>query len=234
MRAATRSWASGLTPERVTSRRQLVGAISGSITISRFFVQGELPARYQDRFLKSIRLRAMQPLTADCEEEERVGWCVPGDALDLDLSAQKLFSETAVTLGFRVDKWSIPRALFNAHFNEAKTLKLAQTGREKLTKREKDELKFRITRKLKRKLIPTTRHSDVVWLVDSGVLWFWNRSARAKEDLTQLFEQTFSLTLHEASPFIVARELVPAPRLEGASQIEQSSVQTSKETERGE
>lgn len=157
--------------------------------------------------MKSIKLRTMEPLTAEAEEEERVGWCAPGNALDLELTSQKVFREGYLTLGLRLDKWSIPRGLFNAHFDVAKAEHIARTGREKLTKREKEDLKFRINKKLKRKLIPVTRHTDVCWMMERGIVLLWNRSARTKEDFQTLFELTFGVRLQEASPYVVAREL---------------------------
>ena len=37
-------------------------ALKGSLTYARFFVEGDLPDDFRDRFTKSIRRRAMKPL----------------------------------------------------------------------------------------------------------------------------------------------------------------------------
>ena len=45
---------------------------------------------------------------------------------------------------------------------------------------------------------------DMSWNLDSGVLRFWNSSARIHEVFEDLFESTFDLRLVRDAPYVVA------------------------------
>jgi len=201
-----------------------VGVFGGSISVAKFYVRGEVPKRFQAQYMKAIRLRAFEPLVAEEEDEERTGWCAPGNGLDLELEQQKIIFNEYVTLGLRIDKWRIPRTLFRAHFDEAVAEAKARTGKEKLSKKEKDDLKFRVNKRLRKKVLPSMRQFDLAWNVDRNEVLFWNRSPRVKDELCELFEKTFSLRLDEASPYMVARELLGEKAAQARFQdLEQSS-----------
>ncbi|MEN9581314.1 MAG: hypothetical protein RJA70_4323 [Pseudomonadota bacterium] len=200
-----------------------MGVFNGSISYSKFYVRGEVPKKHQAPYMKAIRTRTFVPLDPDQEEEEHSGWCAPGNSLDLDLSQQKVMFDSYITLALRVDKWRIPRALFRAHFEQAATELKARHGREKLSKREKDEIKFRVTKRLRKKVLPSMRHFDLCWDLDRGVVLFWNRSPRLADDLMALFEQTFDLRLEQASPFVEAKQLLSEVALSAVDELDQSS-----------
>ncbi len=200
-----------------------MGVFSGSISYTKFYVRGEVPKRFQAAFQKNIQLRTFVPLSTDEDEEERSGWCAASNALDLDLSQQKWLFDRYLVLGMRVDKWRIPRALLKAQLAEATTELLERKGKAKLSRPEKDELKFRITKRLRKKVLPSMRQFDLCWDLDRGVLLFWNRSPRMIDDLMVLFERTFSMQLEPASPYVEAKELLSKRGLDRVHALEQSS-----------
>lgn len=201
-----------------------MGVFGGSISVAKFYVRGEVPNRFQTQYMKAIRLRTFEPLVPDEEDEERIGWCAPGNVLDLELDQQKVIFNEYITLGLRIDKWRIPRTLFKAHFEEAVAEAKVRTGKEKLSKKEKDDLKFRVNKRLRKKVLPSMRQDDLSWNVDRGEVLFWNRSPRIKEELCELFEKTFGLRLDEASPYMVAKELLGESEAQaGFQDLEQSS-----------
>lgn len=199
-----------------------MGVFNGSISVTKFFVEGEVPKQFAQTYLKNIHLRRFTELTVDGEEEEASGWCVAGNGLDLDLQHEQIFLNSFVVLGLRVDRWRIPRHLFKAQFAEASVEYLARTGKDKLSKRDKDEIKFRVNRKLRKKVIPSMRQYDVCWDLNRQELLFWCRSARTIDDLSVLFEKTFSLTLREASPYTVAGKLIGETEAETLCELEQT------------
>jgi hypothetical protein len=126
-------------------------------------------------------------------------------------------------LGLRIDKWRIPRTLFRAHFDAAEAELRARLGKDKLSKKDKDELTFRIQRRLRKKVLPSMRAFDLLWDIDRKVVLFWNRSPRVKDELMALFEQTFRLRLDEASPFVAAKALLDAGQMARLEALEASS-----------
>lgn len=184
-----------------------MGALKGSISFSKFYVRGELPDGFRDRFVERIRLRAFRPLTVEEDAEQRAGWCSIENPLDCELDHGKIFFNSYLNLGLRTDRWQIPSALFKAHFGEAEREHLAKRGREKLGRREKEELRAIVSRKLRAQLMPVMKVVDLSWNLEAGVVRFWNQSPRAHESLAELFEETFELELVPESPYTAAREL---------------------------
>lgn len=187
-----------------------MGVFDGSINYTKFYVRGSVPKRFAEPFMKAIELRRFEALDPDAEDEERSGWCVAGNPLDLDLRQEQVIYNSVVVLGMRTDRWRVPRPLFQAHFREAERAALQRSGKEKLSKRDKDELKFRIHRKLRKRVFPSMRAFDVCWDLERQLVLFWNRSARVNETFSALFEATFKLQLDEESPFMAARRLLEA------------------------
>lgn len=200
-----------------------MGVFSGSISFTRFYVRGAVPKRFQGPFMKAIRLRAFEPLDPDDVEDERWGWCAPDNLLDLELTQQKVIFNQYLALGVRRDKWRIPRALLRAELETASEQQRERTGKEKLSKREKEELVFRVTRRLRKRVLPSMRQFDMCWDIDRAELRLWNRSVRAKEEFALLFERTFSLTLDEASPYVVAKQLLGQQELATVETLDPSS-----------
>lgn len=202
-----------------------MGALAGSLTFTRFFVRGELPERFRDRFVESIRLRTFEPLTPESEDQEHFGWCAVGRVLDLDLDHEKVFYNSYVNLGLRMDRWRVPGTLLRAHLADAEQEALAKSGREKLGKREKAELKARIITRLRKKLMPSMKVVDMSWNLDSGVVRFFNQSPRVHEQFMALFEKTFSLELTADSPYISAERLgLREAELHALSGVEASTL----------
>jgi len=185
-----------------------MGAFKGPLTCTKFYVRGEPSGRYRERFIKTIRLRTFQELSADEDDvEERFGWTAPGAILDLDLDQSKVFCDHYLNLGFRYDRWRLPSTLLKAQLAAAQQEFMQRHGVERIGRKNKDELKQRIVRRLRKKSFPSMRLVDLSWNLDSGVVWFWNQSPKMHERLCALFEQTFQLTLAVQSPFVLASEI---------------------------
>lgn len=198
-----------------------MGARRGTLSFSRFFVQGALPKGFRNKFVEAVRLRAFTPLRPEDEADQASGWCVIEKVFDLELTHDKIYREPYLLLGFRVDRWRVPSALLNARLLEEEEKQLARTGREKLSRKEKAELKQRLVTRLRSKILPVSRAIDVCWDLDAGVVRFWNHSRRIKDDFTALFEKTFRLELIEDSPYAAAlRSGLSDAELEALSQSE--------------
>jgi recombination associated protein RdgC len=182
-------------------------ALRGSLTYVRYFVQGDLPDDFQERALKSIRLRAMRPLEPDEEVNERSGWCRIGEAMDTDVDFEDVFYNSYVNLGFRTDRWVIPGPMLRAKMREAEKAYLQKKGRERLGRKERTELKELVTKKLRRELSPVTRAFDVSWSLDEGLVRFFTHAARHGAALEALFEKTFALKLVAEGPYTLAARI---------------------------
>jgi DNA recombination-dependent growth factor C len=192
-----------------------MAALSGALGYARFFVPDAMRTpkaqrKVLDAAHAAIRLRAMRPLTADESDAERSGWCVLGEPLDTSMPAARVFLDGYVNLGFRTDRWAIPGPLLRAKLREAEAAHLARTGRERLGRAERAELKDFVVRELRKKLVPSTRAVDLSWSLDEGVVRFFSHAAKTTAAMLDLFEKTFGFELVAESPYTLAQRLVRA------------------------
>jgi len=181
-----------------------LGVIKGSISYSRFFVWGDLPERFQERFVRSVKNRAFEPLNPQEPDDEHMGWVSVDDPFDVDLGQDTIFNNDYLNVALRIDRWRIPAPIFKAHFAEAESEYLERKGREKLSKREKDDLKALVTRRLRKQVLPAMKVIDLSWHLDSGILRFWSNTSKMHERLHEIFEKTFKLKLVPESPYTKA------------------------------
>jgi recombination associated protein RdgC len=195
-----------------------MGALSGAMSASKFYVQGDLPKDVRRAYMERIALRVFRPLRPEQEEEESAGWCAVGQPFDLELSAGKVFTGPYLSLGFRTDLYRFPPAVVHAELEQAARALRQKRGQEKLSRTQKDELKQRVLQGLRRRYAPRMQAVDLVWNLDRGELYFWSQSAGLRERLSALFELSFGLELVLDSPYIAALRTLQSKALEAALQ----------------
>lgn len=181
-----------------------MGVFQGSISYTKFTVQGDMPDNFVSAFVRRIRNRAFEPLQPDDEADRRWGWCSALDPFDLDLDHEKLFFNSYLNLGLRHDRWVVPSVLLKAQLAQAVRGALEKKGRERLSRKEKDELRTTVTRKLRRQILPTMKVMDLSWNVETGTVRFWSRSKKMVELMQDFFEKTFALKLVPHGAYTIA------------------------------
>jgi recombination associated protein RdgC len=184
-----------------------VPALRGSLTYARFFVDGDVPDDFREKYMRAIRLRAMKPLEADEEDLERSGWCRVGEPFEIELRYEDVFYNEYVNLGLRTDKWRLPSSVLKQRFREAEAAYLEKKGRERLGRAEKTELKEMVARKLRKQSSPATRMVDLSWSMNEGVVRFFSHAEKAGAQMMELFTKTFGLRLVPESPYALGARL---------------------------
>lgn len=172
-----------------------MGATSGSITCTKFYVRDAPKRGFRDRFIEAAQKHAFTPLSVEDEEDSRMGFCVFERPFDADIRHDNSYFNSYLNLGVRVDRWRIPSALFKAHLRDAEQAYRDKTGIDKLSRRQKEDLKVLLTRKLRRKTLPAMRVYDLSWDLDTGVLRFWNTAQAVNDAFEELFEKAFGHAL---------------------------------------
>jgi len=195
-----------------------VSALRGSLTYARFFVDGDVPEDFREKYMRAIRLRAMKPLEPEDDDLERSGWCKIAEPFEIELHYDDVFYNEFLVLGIRTDRWAIPGPMLKARVREAEAAYLEKKGREKLGRKEKAELKENVARKLRKQTAPATRVVDLSWSMNEGIVRFFSHAEKAAANMTELFHKTFGLRLIAESPYTLAERL-------GLSKMQESSWQ---------
>ncbi len=185
-----------------------MGALSGAMSASKFYVQGELPKDARRSFMDRIQLRVFRPLRPEEEAEERAGWCAVAQPFDLELSPDKVFNGPYLCLGVRIDTYRFPPAVIHAELAQAERALREKRGQERLSRPQKVEVKQRVLSGLRRRYMPRMRAVDLVWNLDRQELYFWSQSAGMREQLAAQFELSFGLELVLDSPFVAATRVI--------------------------
>ncbi len=182
-------------------------ALRGSLTYARFFVAGDVPQDFREKYMRAIRLRAMKPIEPDDEELERSGWCKVGEPFEIELRYEDVFYNEYVNLGLRTDKWRLPASILKQRLREAEAAYLEKKGRERLGRAEKTELKEMVSRKLRKQTSPATRMIDLSWSMNEGVVRFFSHAEKAGAQMMEIFTKTFGLRLVPEAPYTLAARL---------------------------
>ena len=185
-------------------------ALRGSLTYARFFVSGELPEDFRQRLMRAIRLRAIQPLTPEDEDLERTGFCRIGDPYAIELGYDDVFWNEYVNLGVRTDRWVYPGSAVRARMREGEQVYKQKTGRDKMGRREKAELKELVMRRMRKQMSPAVSAIDFSWALNEGVVRFFSDGDKAAARMLDLFHRAFgsmSLSLVPEAPYTLADRL---------------------------
>jgi hypothetical protein len=178
----------------LTYRRLFVGHTETSVD----------PLRAETRTLELLTANAFVPMDPEGEATERAGWCRSDDAFDLTFTNDNIFFNDFINLGLRIDRWAIPSSLLRAKCREAEAAYLVKKGRDRITKKERAEIKDMVARKLRAALAPTTRLIEVSWDVVAGVVRVFSHSDAILALVGELFQQTFFAKLTAESPYVAA------------------------------
>ncbi len=82
--------------------------------------------------------------------------------------------------------------------------KLAESGREHLSRNEKKDIKEHVTNVLILRIPATPNIYDIIWNYEESSLWFFSNQKAANEELETLFSKSFRLSLVRLFPYTMA------------------------------
>jgi DNA recombination-dependent growth factor C len=90
------------------------------------------------------------------------------------------------------------------HYTLKMTKRLAESGRESLSRSEKRLLKEEIVNMLNRRALAAPSVYDVLWNKEESFVWFFSTQKAANEELETLFSKSFDLSLIRLFPYSIA------------------------------
>ena len=200
-----------------------MGAFSGSISYKQFYVEGELPSNWKEKYLERISHFAFEPLSPDDERDEAYGWVPVERPLEREFPLARVMFNEYITLGLRRDAFSISPDRLKAEIAAETREFLASHKSEKLNKTQKEEIARNTKLGLRQQALPTMKVIDMSWNIDEKHIRFWNQSPKMCELFQGLFEETFQLKLKPANPYINALKAeLNAEEVEALSEVETS------------
>ncbi len=180
-----------------------MGLLSSSTSITRYRVDGKIEAPILDTIAAGLKKNTV----ADIDEnpsDRTSGWASFQDPFNTDFEGSSFVFGTYIVFALRVDKKSIPAKMVQKHFAIESAKRLAELGREFLTANEKRAIKDHVINELNRKIPSTPNVYDLVWMYESGEVWFYSNLKSANEELETLFIKSFGVSLVHSIPYTMA------------------------------
>ena len=180
-----------------------MGIFSSSVSVTRYKVEGKLGSPVLETVANGLKKNAIADID-DNISEKAVGWTSFHKPYHPGFYGSSFVYGNHLVFSLRIDKKSIPAKVLKKHLMIESDRLLAKTGREFLSRSEKQLLKNQITDRLSLRIPATPNLYDVIWSYEESSLWFFSNLKAANEDLETLFRHSFDLTLIRLFPYTTA------------------------------
>jgi len=169
-----------------------LGLLKGPLTFSRFMVIGALPSGFTEIINRQLRQYAFQDL-AGGTDEKTMGWTGIENILDTDFSHASYAWGDYLLFSLRIDRRGVPPSLLKIRAMEAEKHYLKETGRKRVDKIAREELREGVRRDLLSNIHPTPSFYDICWSVSGGTILLTSLSEKVMQDFQDFFKTSFEL-----------------------------------------
>lgn len=180
--------------------------IKGARTMRRYSIDGR-PDQSDPDWLTQIQnqfqMHAFENAENNQRTEEQSGWVTGESLLDADFSRMdKWYLDPYIFGQFRVDKKALPGNLFRALFEMRVREWLNTNHKERIPKRDKDDIRDVLSAELYAKTLPKIKVVEFCWNIDQQYLILLNLSDAFNEKFCDHFYATFGLGLRAQTPLM--------------------------------
>ncbi len=187
-----------------------MGFISGSSTFTRFKITDEIPETLWPDI--SARLKQFAFIDIDNTPDERAwGWVNIDDMLDPSWHMSPPEKAHYLTFSLRLDTRRVAPAVLKKHRTLAlreEEAKAKGEGRNFVPRSLAKEIKEAVRHKLLARSLPIPAEFNVIWNVQTGIVYFASTQTQMLGMFTDLFAKTFELDLEELTPYALATQLM--------------------------
>lgn len=133
-----------------------------------------------------------------------VGWTSFEKPFQPDFGGSSFVYGEYFVFSLRIDKKNIAPKILKKHYTVEAAKRLADSGREYLSKSEKKMIKDHVINTLSLRIPATPNIYDLVWHHQDSSVWFFSNLKAANEELETLFSKSFDLSLIRMFPYTSA------------------------------
>ncbi len=177
-----------------------MGILSSSLSVARYSVE-DSP---EQSILETVREGLTQNAMTEIEDEYAeltIGWTPFESPYKADFETYSFIFGHYFLFSMRIDKKSVPAKIVQKHTTMEITKKLQESGRDFLSKNEKNDIKNLIMENLMRRIPSTPNLYDILWDHENSRLFFFTTQKAANEELETLFAKSFKIKLIRLFPF---------------------------------
>ena len=171
-----------------------MGLLKGTWTFARYHIIGKIPEQFDDFIDARLKQYAFSSLARETMEKN-MGWTSLENVLDTDFTYAKYKCGENLIFSLRSDRKPIPPSLLKLKVMEAEKNNLADSGKKRLFRHEREEIKERVQLELQTKALNVPSFYELCWFPQKNYLMFGSLAAKVTEDFEQYFKESFQLTL---------------------------------------
>jgi recombination associated protein RdgC len=180
-----------------------MGLLSASNSITRYLVNGHLKKPVLQTVATGLSKNVISEID-DHASDKSVGWTSFEKPYQPDFRGSTYVFGSYLVFALRIDKKSVPPRVVKKHFMIESARRLADSGRQYLSRNEKQIIKDHVVDQLNLKVPATPNVYEVIWHYEDSVLWFFSNLKAANEELETLFLRSFDLSLVRVIPYTAA------------------------------
>jgi hypothetical protein len=188
-----------------------MGFSSGSVSMRRFVVSGDLPKTVDEALLETLDRHKLSPSADDAPAEIEYGWCGGRHVLDNQFDFERNVFSDAVAFALRVDTNRVPAELRLAYKMMEEEAIAAANPPGFISKKQKKSVRETLAQKMDEEIrsgkFRRSRITPVLWDLP-GEAVYSPASPTAGEKLMELFERSFGLELQPLSAGSLAQKML--------------------------
>ncbi len=184
-----------------------MGLLTGAASLTRFAVEGELPAAPWDFIAEQISRHSFRDID-DTMDEYSVGWVSVANMFDSAFAWGSYAAGDYIALTLRVDERRVSPAVLKKFCQKEEERIKREQQIPRLARAARLEIRERLHAELLRKSPPIPATYDLCWNIADGSVFFFTTSKKAIALLEDLFRESFGLALILQIPWLIGQRMV--------------------------
>lgn len=189
-----------------------MGLLTGSASLTRFSVVGELPESFWDFAAQRVAAMSFKDID-DTMDEYSIGWVSVADMFDASFAYSSYAAGDYIALTMRVDERKVTPSVLKKYVMKEEERFKREKQIQRLNRAARLEIKERIRAELIRKSPPVPSTYDLCWNLADNTLLFFSTSKKAMALLEDLFKETFNLSLILQIPWLTGLRMAEGEAL---------------------
>lgn len=181
-----------------------MGLYSGSVSYMRYKIDDSVPENIKDFVLEKLKTFSFREIDALSLKDQSIGWVSAENMASTFFDDLHFVKEPYLVFSLRMDERRIPPLAMKAALLREEMKYKRATGKERLSKKDKDMLNEEVRQLLLKKALPIPSLYDVCWNILTGIVLFFVTSKIANETLISFFYRSFNIKLTPLTPYNIA------------------------------
>jgi len=178
-----------------------MGILSGTLTVRRFRVLGEVPEGFRASYREQLNAYAFRDPPNEQGRQEIEGWAQVHNLLDTDFGDEnRWLYEPYALFALRIDKKVLPARRLKATVDKECEQWCAARGQVRCPPPVRAEIRDRVEQEWLRRTLPQVRVAEVCWNLQDGFAVIQSLAEATIDRVRRRFYQTFGLRLVPWSP----------------------------------